>query len=159
MLEGSHLWRIDGCWSPALWSFSVMVDALITEHMKRCSGQCRPWLHGGWGFVSGLPPRRCLWERYFFHIIYHRKKRAFSTAGMLMEIVAGFLRSSCRLQQLFFLCPLLPSGNGGVRYFLLVTCQSHSVSLRLKVLLKCLVGIAGQGWTCLAHLSCLWGFW
>lgn len=145
MSEGSHLWRIDGCWSPALRSFSVMVDALITEHMKRGLGQYRPQLHGGWGFVSGLLLRRCLWERHFFHIIYHRKKRAFSTAGMLMEIVAGFLRSSRRLQQLFSVCPLLPSGNGGVWYFLPVTCQSHSVSLRLKVLLKCLVGIAGQG--------------
>lgn len=78
-----------------------MVDALITEHMKRGLGQYRPQLHGGWGFVSGLLLRRCLWERHFFHIIYHRKKRAFSTAGMLMEIVAGFLRSSRRLQQLF----------------------------------------------------------
>ena len=64
---------------------------------------------------------------------------------MLMKIVAGSLRGSRRLQQLFTLCPLLPSGNGGVWYFLLVTCQSHSVSLWLTVLLKCLVGIAGQG--------------
>lgn len=63
---------------------------------------------------------------------------------MLVEIVAGFLLGSRRLQQLFTLCPLLPSGNGGVWYFLLVACQSHCLT-PLKVLLKCLVGIAGQG--------------
>ena len=110
VLEGSRLWRIDGCWSPALWGFPVMVDVLITEHMKRGLGQCRPRLRGGRGFVSGLPPRRSLWERHCFHMTYHRKKRAFSTAGTLAEAVAGFLRGSGRPQQLVTLWPCFPQG-------------------------------------------------
>lgn len=85
-----------------------MVDVLITEHMKRGLGQCRPRLRGGRGFVSGLPPRRSLWERHCFHMTYHRKKRAFSTAGTLAEAVAGFLRGSGRPQQLVTLWPCFP---------------------------------------------------
>ena len=87
-----------------------MVDVLITEHVKRGLGQCRPRLRGGRGFVSGLPPRRSLWERHCFRITYHREKRAFSTAGMLVEVVAGFLLGPGGLQQLVTLCPCFPQG-------------------------------------------------
>lgn len=57
-----------------------------------------------------------------------QEEKSFSAAGMLMEMLLSLSSCSRAAAALPSVSPASP-GNGGVWYFLLVTCQSHSVSL------------------------------